>query len=64
MLEMTKPNNQTGKVVPMDSGFCVSVGIFTMHSHGVCGQSLIKKKRYCPPNILGDLIVYYFIEGT
>ena len=43
MLEMTKPVYHTGKVVSMDSGFCVSVGIIVMHNFGVYGQSLIKK---------------------
>ena len=28
MLEMTKPVHHTGKVVPMDSGFCVSASTF------------------------------------
>ena len=43
MLEMTKPVHHTGKVVLMDSGFCVSVVIIAMHNFGVYGQSLIKK---------------------
>ena len=47
MLEMTKPVHHTGKVVLMDSGFCVSVRIIVMHNFGVYGQSLIKKRRYC-----------------
>ena len=43
MLEMTKPVQHTGKVISMDSGFCVSVGIIAMHNFGVYGQSLIEK---------------------
>jgi len=46
MLEMTKPIHNTGRVVSMDSGFCVTAGILAMHDHGVYGQSLIKKRRY------------------
>ena len=45
MLEMIKPVHHTGKVVSMDSGFCVSVGIIAMHNFGVYGQSIIKKRR-------------------
>ena len=60
MLEMTKPVNHTGKVVYMDSGFCVSVGIIAMHNFGVYGQSLIKKQRYWPKNVPGDAINTHF----
>ena len=35
MLEITKPVHHTGKVISMDSGFCVSVGILAMHHFGV-----------------------------
>ena len=45
MLEIIKTVHHTGKVVSMDSGFCVSVGIIAMHNFGVYGQSLIKKRR-------------------
>ena len=49
MLEMTKPIHATGRVVTMDSGFCVTAGILAMHDHGVFGQALIKKRgRYWP----------------
>ena len=45
MCEMTKPLHGTGKVVSMDSGFCVTAGILHLHDHGVYGQSLIKKTQ-------------------
>ena len=60
MLEMIKPVHRTGKIVSMDNGFCVSVGIIAMHNFGVYGQSLIKKRRYWPKNVPGDTIDYYF----
>ena len=56
MLEMKKPVQHTGKVVSMDSGLCVSVGIIAMHSFGVYGQSLLKKRRYWLKNVPGDAI--------
>ena len=31
-----------------------------MHNFGVYGQSLIKKRRYCPKNVPGDAIDSYF----
>ena len=43
MLEMTKPVHHTGKVVSMDSGFCVLVGIIGMHNFGVYSQYLLNK---------------------
>ena len=60
MLEMKKPVHHMGKIVSMDSGFCVSVGIIAMHDYGVYGQSLIKKRRYWPKNVPIDAINYYF----
>ena len=60
MLEITKPVHHTGKVVSMDSGFCVSVGIITMRNFGVYGQSLIKKRRYWLKNVPGDAVDSYF----
>ena len=63
MLEMTKPIHNTGKVVLMDSGFCVTAGILAMHDHGVYGQELIKKRgRYWPRGMTGDHINQHF-EG-
>ena len=60
MLEMTKPVHHTGKVVSIDSGLCVLVGIIAMHNLGVYGQSLIKKQRYWPKNVPGEAITTYF----
>ena len=61
MLEMSKPLFNSGKIVTMDSGFCVTAGILAMHDHGVFGQALIKKRgRYWPVNVPGDQIDDYF----
>jgi len=62
MCEMTEPIHGTGKVVSMDSGFCVTVGILHLHDHGVYGQSLIKKRKYWPKGVPGNQIDRYF-EG-
>ena len=56
MVRMTKPIHHTGKVVVMDSGFCVAKGIIEMEKKGVFGQALIKKLRYWPKFIPGDAI--------
>ena len=57
MLEITKLVHHTDKVVSMDSGFCVSVGIIDMHNFGVYGQYLIKKRRYWPKKFLVTLSI-------
>ena len=62
MCEMTEPIHGTGKIVSMDSGFCVTVGILHLHTHDVVGQSLTKKRRYCPKWVPGKLIDNHF-EG-
>ena len=60
MLEMTNPVHHTGKVVSMDSGLCVSVGIIVMQNFGMYGQSIIKKRRYWQNNVPGEAINTYF----
>ena len=62
MCEMTVPLHGTGKIVSMDSGFCVTVGILHLHEHGVYGQSLIKKRKYWPKGCPGAQIDSY-MEG-
>ncbi len=53
MLRMTRPIHGKGKLVTMDSGFCVAAGIIEMHKRGVFGQALIKKRgRYWPKYVL------------
>ena len=62
MLEMTRPIHYSGKVVTMDSGFCVSAGILALHHRGVYGQALIKKRgRWWPKKVPGDQIDEYFM---
>ena len=61
MLEMTEPIHNSGKVVTMDSGFCVTAGILAMYDHGVYGQALIKNRgRYWPRQVPGDAIDQHF----
>ena len=46
--EVTVPLHGTGKIVSMDSGFCVTVGILQLHEHVVYGQSIIKMRKFWP----------------
>ena len=43
MCEMTVPLHGTGKIVSMDSGFCLTVGILHLHENGVYGKPISKK---------------------
>lgn len=62
MCEMTEPIFGTGKIVSIDSGFCVTAGILHLHDLGVYGQAMIKKRKYWPQGVPGDQIDRYF-EG-
>ena len=61
MLKMTKPIHNSGKIVTMDSGFCVTMGILVMHDHGVYRQSLIKNRgSYWSRGLPGNAIDHHF----
>ncbi len=59
LLEMTKPQHGTGKVMTGDSGFCVAMGVTTLAKHGIHSQFLVKKWRYWPKHVPGDYIDAY-----
>ena len=45
LLRLTVPIWATGKVVVLDSGFCVLKAITELHKVGVYSSALIKKRR-------------------
>ena len=51
-----------GKAVVIDSGFCVANFIFALAAKGVDAGALIKKRRYWPKTIPGDLIDQHFLD--
>ncbi len=54
---MTKPIHNMGKVVTMNSRFCVAAGISALHDVGYIGQVLIKKQgKFSPKHVPGNLI--------
>ena len=59
MMRIMEPIFNTGKVVVLDSGFCVLKAIAALRVKGVFAQALIKKRRYWPAKVPGDLIDYY-----
>ena len=59
---LTKPVWGTGKLVVLDSGFCVLQGLVELKKKGVYAHALVKKRRYWPKHVLGDDIIVHFME--
>ena len=49
-------------VIILDSGFCVLKGIVELKKRGVYASALIKKRKYWPKYIKGDVIKQHFDE--
>ena len=62
MYEMIVTIHGTGKILSIDSGFCVTVEILHLYEHSVYGQSLIKKQKYWLKGCTGAQIDSY-MEG-
>jgi hypothetical protein len=56
LLRLTKLLWNTGKVVVLDSGFCVARALTHLADKGVFATALIKKRRYWPKYVNGDMI--------
>ena len=53
LLHPTKPIHGSGKLVVLDSGFCVLQGLVELKKLGVFAHALIKKCRYWPKHVKG-----------
>jgi hypothetical protein len=60
LLRLTKTIWGTGRLVILDSGFCVLEGIVALRRKGVFASALIKKRQHWPKFIPGDMIVRHF----
>ena len=56
MLRMCRPIFGSGKVVVLDSGFCVAKGIADIEVKGFYAAYIIKRRRYRQKGFPGDLI--------
>jgi hypothetical protein len=56
LLRMCQGIYHSGRVVILDSGFCVLKGIVELFKRGVYAGAVIKKRRYWPKHIPGDAI--------
>lgn len=62
LLRLTDSIHHSGRVVIMDSGFCVLQSLLMLASRGVYASAVIKKRRFWPKHINGDEIDKHF-EG-
>ena len=60
LLRMTRPIHNTGRLVILDSGFCVLKGLVELGKVGLFASALIKKRRYWPKYIRGEEIKEHF----
>ena len=56
LLRLTAALFNTGKVVILDSGFCVLQGLIELRKVGVFSSAVIKKRRYWPKHVPGDIM--------
>ena len=59
LLRMCESIYYSGRVVILDSGFCVMKGIVELYKRGVYAGAVIKKRRYWPKHVPGDAIDAY-----
>ena len=62
LLRVLEPIFGKGMVIILDSGFCVLKGIVELKKRGVYASALIKKRKYWPKYIKGDVIKQHFDE--
>lgn len=60
LMRLTRPIWTTGKVIVLDSGFCVLRAIIEIFKVGVFASALIKKRKYWPKDVPGEDIKRYF----
>jgi Transposase IS4 len=60
LLRLTRPIWGAGRVLILDSGFCVLQALVELKKHGVFASAVIKKRRYWPKHINGEDIKEWF----
>jgi hypothetical protein len=56
LLCMLQSYFHTARYIVLNSGFCVLKGIIQLHKNGLFGCALIKKRRYWPDGVPGDVM--------
>ena len=60
LLRLTKCIWGTGRIIVLDSGFCVLQAIIELAKFGIYAAALIKKRRYWPKYVKGEAIKKHF----
>ena len=60
LLHLTKPIHGSGKLVVLDSGFCVLQGLVELKKLGVFAHAVTNKRRYWSKHVKGDDIIQHF----
>jgi Transposase IS4 len=60
LLRLTQSIYHSGKVIILDSGFCVLKGLIELRKKGLYASALIKKRRYWPKHVKGDDVKNHF----
>jgi len=60
LLRLCRPLFGTGKLVVLDSGFCVLQALVELQKNGVFASALIKKRRYWPKHVDAETVQSYF----
>ena len=63
LLRLCKPIFGHGMIVALDSGFCVLKALLTLKKYGVCAIATIKKRRYWPWGVNGDMLTSHFLTS-
>jgi len=63
LVRLTKHLWNTGKIVVLDSGFCVVKALTQLARKGVFASAVIKKRRYWPKDVDGDMIKAHFEDA-
>ena len=64
LLHVLEPIFGKGMVIILDSGFCVLKGIVELKKRDIYASALIKKRKYWPKYIKGDVIWQHFNEKS
>ena len=63
LMRLCKSMYSAGKVVILDSGFCVLEALIELKKVGVFAGALIKKRRYWPKHVKGEMIDAHFSDA-
>ena len=61
---LTQPIHRAGRLVVLDSGFCILQGLVELEKVGVFTHALIKKRQYWPKHVPGEQIIQHFTDKS